>query len=194
MEPSLLTSLYKQIITTVITVGSLFYSTINGVRATLDPIQLETDGNQVLVSTQLVNCYSDDFDEILSSGKRIYFHLNVKLYETGVRQPVWEDEFFNAISYSHLDRIYEVYHSHTKEFLSNLTFDQAKRQLASFSAIPIISMGELDPEKEYYLKITARLDKIYLEGMDEPINLMFYWSGIPPEITSQPFTIDMLNE
>ncbi len=194
MEPSLLTSLYKQIVTTVIAVGSLFYSTINGVVATLEPIHLETDGNQVLISTHLANCYSSDFDEILSSGKRIYFHLKVVLYETDSRQPVWEETFFNAISYSHLDRIYEVYHSHTKEFLSNLDLEQAKWQLANFTRIPVVSLSELDNNKKYYLQVTAWLDKIYLQGMDEPINLMFYWSGIQPRITSRLFTVNMLNE
>jgi len=193
MEPSLLSGIFKQIVTGVITVGSMFYSTIDGVHANFGGVDVHSDGKQVLVTTYLENCFTDDFDRLFSSGKRIYFHYRIDIIDAADNSIVQSKELFNAISYSHLDNIYEVYRSHQETLTSNLQIRRAKFLLASLPDVPVLSLEYLDGEKIYLVKISAWLDRIKLEGMEEPLNLMFYWNSIRPEIISRPFTLDALN-
>ncbi|NQV36906.1 MAG: DUF4390 domain-containing protein [Candidatus Marinimicrobia bacterium] len=194
MEPSLLSGLFKQVVTTVITVGSMFYSTIDGVNATFSDVEVHTDGKQLFISTQLESCFTDDFDRILNSGKRIYFHYKVELYDQNKSIPIFSEEYFNAISFSHLDNIYEVYQSHEESFTSDLTLPRAKTLLASLQNVSLLSLDYLNSGTIYTVKVSSWLDKIKLEGMEEPINLMFYWSSLRPETQSNPFTRDQLNQ
>ena len=194
MEPSLFSGLFKQVVTMVITVGSMFYSTIDGVHVRFSDVQVHSDGKQLLISTQLENCFTEDFDQIFSSGKRIYFHLKVELYEENIPEPFFSEEYFNAISYSHLDNIYEVYRSHEESFTTDLPLNRAKSLLAGFPDVPLLALHYLDNNKIYRIKVSSWLDRIKLEGMDAPLNLMFYWSSIRPEFFSNPFTLDELHQ
>ncbi len=171
----------------------MFYSTIDGVHANFGGVDVHSDGKQVLVTTYLENCFTDDFDRLFSSGKRIYFHYRIDIIDAADNSIVQSKELFNAISYSHLDNIYEVYRSHQETLTSNLQIRRAKFLLASLPDVPVLSLEYLDGEKIYLVKISAWLDRIKLEGMEEPLNLMFYWNSIRPEIISRPFTLDALN-
>ncbi len=194
MEPSLFSGLFKQVITSVITVGSMFYSTIDGVHASFDNIKIYSEGSRLYVSTRLRNCYTDDFEKFFASGKRIYFHYRIEVFRASDDISVYSEDFFNAISYSHLDNIYEVYQSHTETFTTDLDLQGAKTLLAGLQNVSLVSLENLDRSEPYTIKITSWLDRIKFEGMEEPLNLMYYWNSIPPVGRSKPFSLLDLNQ
>lgn len=194
MEPSIFSVFTQKLITTVITVGSMFYSSIDGVLAEFSPIDVSSNGSQLVVSTKLVNCFTMELDRILASGPSIYVHIRVELFEANQDKPIISKPFYNAISYSHLDQIYEVYQSHLEAFTSSLPKDRAKDLLVSFNLVPITTISELTPEKNYVIKISAWMDKIKLEGKENTLDLMYYWNQVMPVRTSNRFTLESLEQ
>ena len=187
MEPSFFSLLSRKIISTVISIGSLFYSTIPGVNATFDKIDLSLEGDRLLVTTQLHNCYSEALDQIFRSGMTIKIHFSVQVLPVNSLKPVSEITFYHSIHYSLLDDVFDVYRSESQETYQNLNLKTAKDYLAEIEEFPALFMNQLDPDKAYYLRLTAWMDKIQLPGMEEPLNLMFYWNSIKPTGLSRTF-------
>jgi hypothetical protein len=187
MEPSFFSLLSRKIVATIISIGSLFYSTIPGVNATFEEINLSLEGNRLMVSTKLSNCYSEALDQIFRSGMEIKVHFRVEVIPINSVRPISETTFYHSIHYSLLDDVFDVYRSESQETYQNLNLKTAKDYLAEIEEFPALFMNQLDPEEEYYLRLTAWMDKIQLQGMEEPLNLMFYWNSIKPTGLSRTF-------
>lgn len=188
MEPSFFSLLSRKIIATVISIGSLFYSTIPGVNATFSEIDLSLEGDRLLLTTQLDNCYSEALDQIFRSGMAIQIHFLVQVMPVNSIKPVSEIAFYHTIHYSLLDDVFDVYRSESQETYQNLNLRTAKDYLAEIEEFPALSMNQLSSEENYYLRLTAWMDKIQLQGMEDPLNLMFYWNSIKPTRVSRTFS------
>ncbi len=187
MEPSFFSILSRKIVTTIISIGSLFYSTIPGVNATFGGIDLSLEGDRLLMTTQLNNCYSEALDQIFRSGMTIQIHFLVQVIPVNSIKPVGETTFYHSIHYSLLDDVFDVYRSESQETYQNLNLKTAKDYLAEIEEFPALSTNQLDPDENYYLRLTAWMNKIQLQGMEEPLNLMFYWNSIKPTGLSRTF-------
>jgi len=139
MEPSFFSLLSRKIIATVISIGSLFYSTIPGVNATFSEIDLSLEGDRLLVSTQLDNCYSEALDQIFRSGMAIQIHFLVQVMPVNSIKPVSEIAFYHTIHYSLLDDVFDVYRSESQETYQNLNLRTAKDYLAEIEEFPALS-------------------------------------------------------
>lgn len=188
MDQDLFTLLFQKTITSIIAIGSLFYSTIDGVNAAFDPVSLIPEGRQVYVSTRLINCYSEDLDRIFHSGQQIDIYFRIELLEKGPRDvPVHTEEFYHSVQYYPLDDEFSVYKSSTNEYLDHLDLAQAKENLAQINGYPVSTGRRIASGKQYTFRVTAWMDKIQVQGMEEPLNLMFYWSSLKPTRESEIF-------
>lgn len=192
MEPGIFTNLFQKTINTVIAIGSLFYSTIDGVRADFSYLAVDVSNNIVIVSTQLINCYSDNLDQIFRSGERITIHYKLELYSNQSNQPIYQKDFNHSIRYSLLEKTYDIYKSEIETVLIGLDFNRAKNELSQIIAIPTIEVAQLNKNVDYRFRITAWMSNIQLQGMDEPLNLMYYWSSIRP-VNESPIFRDMIS-
>lgn len=188
MEPGIFTSLFQKTINTVVAVGSLFYSTIDGVQAGFSNLEVDVSQNIVIVSTQLIDCYSDGLDQIFKSGERITIHYKLELVSDKKNQPIYEKEIRHSIRYSLLEKTYDIYKSEIETVLIGLDFIRAKNELSQVIDIPTIDVIQLDSDVGYHFRITAWMDNIQLQGMDKPLNLMYYWSSIRPVYESPKFS------
>ncbi len=191
MEPSLFSVLTKKIITTIISVGSLFYSTIPGVNAHLSDIQLSAQGEQLLLSCRLENCFSEELDQIFRSGKEIKIHFKAELVDAQTNKPLRDTTFYHSIHYSVLDEVFDVYYSESDRLYSNLYLDEAKKLLTEITAFRMIAADQITPEETYLIHLEAWMDKMKFQGMEEPLNLMFYWNSIHPSRRSTTFTLEL---
>ncbi len=192
MEPGIFTNLFQKTINTIIAIGSLFYSTIDGVKADFSYLDVDVSQNVVIVSTQLINGYSDDLDQIFRSGERITIHYKLELYSNQSNQPIYQKDFNHSIRYSLLEKTYDIYKSEIETVLIGLDFVRAKNELSQIISIPTIEVAQLKKNINYYFRITAWMSNIQLQGMDEPLNLMYYWSSIRPVNESSKFS-DMIS-
>ncbi|NHZ84636.1 MAG: hypothetical protein GWP19_02005, partial [Planctomycetia bacterium] len=60
METGFLAAFSKKVISTIIAVGSMFYSTIAGVTPAMNTLELQYKSDYVVVSTTIENCYTEE--------------------------------------------------------------------------------------------------------------------------------------
>lgn len=189
-----LTFLSKKIAATFIALGSMFYSTIDGVTAEFDTIDLTTHGPYLEISTQLENCFTEELEEIFRSGKEIRFNFRAEVIEMSQDIVVLQKEYHHSIRFSLIDRVYSVFLSESQTQFNALNLREAKRKLVEIEELTMNTKDEMDSNRRYRLRLTAWLDTISLQGMDEPLNLMFYWNSIKPERHSQTFTSEIFRK
>ncbi len=192
MESSLFSILVKRITSTIIAIGSLFYSTINGVNAELDNVKLSASGGHLFISTRLTSCFSEDLDRIFQSGQEIKIHYLIQVFESGVTNPIYETTFYNSITYSLIDQIYTVYSSEKSLRIEGVTLWRAKEFLSTIENHVVLSAYQIRRGKEYFVRLSAFMGEIQLPGMEEKLNLMFYWNSLRPTYESDLFDKNMI--
>ncbi|MFQ6608711.1 MAG: DUF4390 domain-containing protein [Fidelibacterota bacterium] len=194
MEPGLLSYLSKKIAATFIALGSMFYSTIDGVSAEFDAIEITTHGASMEITTRLENCFTEELEQIFRSGKEIRFNFRVEVIDQSQDTITLVKDYFHAIRFSLIDRVYSVYLSESQTQFNALNLKEAKRKLTLIDELAIDIEHKLRKQEYYRLRLTAWLDKIQLQGMEEPLNLMFYWNSIKPERYSRLFTSEIFRK
>lgn len=194
MEETVFTAISKKIVSTVIAIGSLFYSSISGVVAEFDDLSLEIQGDRMVLSTRLVNCFSEDLDTIFRSGEEIRIYFQVEVLEGETPSPVQETTFHHGITYSLIDDSYAVYRSNTEKRQTGLSLANAKAMLSELDEVGVVVASELSFGVDYVIRVTAYMDRVALPGMEEELNLMYYWNSLKPTATSKPFTRDLFRK
>jgi hypothetical protein len=187
MEQNFFAILSKKVITTVIAIGSMFYSTIDGVNATFSDIEFYSQGQHLYISTNLTNCFTEDLDLILVSGERITIFYQLDLISDGNKNPVYSDTLYHSIQYSPVDQIFQVYQSNYQNYTSYESLENAKNDLVLLNDVPIIELNNLIDTNLYSLRLSAWMGTVQIAGMDKPLNLMYYWNSIKPEKESAKF-------
>ncbi len=188
METGFFATFSKKVISTIIAVGSMFYSTIDGVTPDMSALELHYKNDYILVSTMLENCYTSEFDQIFYSGNVITIYFTVDLYQDGGKDPDSTNTFFHALQYSPLGDDFTIYFSERNETISSLSLDLVKALLPRVTDYRVTSSDNIYDKVNYYLEITAWLDKIRFEGMEKELNLLYYWNSIKPNNKSALFT------
>lgn len=188
MEPGILATFSKKVISTIIAVGSMFYSTIDGVTPSINIPDLQYKNDYVLVSTTIENCYTKELDQIFYSGNLISMYFTVELYQESTKSVDTTYTFYHTLQYSPIGNDFSIYFSERDEIISSLNMDQAKILFPRVTSYQVISSDDIGENINYYVKITAWLDKIQLEGMEDELNLLYYWNSIQPNSKSTQFT------
>ncbi len=186
--------MFDKIITGIITIGSLFYSTISGVSPRFASCDLDTKGDTITLSSSITNCYSEDLDKMFNSGQEIKIQYKIRIYNSSSRKPLSAKTLYHSLKYSLLKRDYVVYYSETNEIFEVESLREAKSLLNRISGYVVLSRDDLLNQEAFYIKLSAALNKIYLEGIDKEVNLMYYWNSIKPEIKTEQFTQDIFKQ
>ena len=192
MEPSLFSLLVKRITSTIIAIGSLFYSTINGVNAEFDNVNLSASGGHLFISARLTSCFSEELDRIFQSGQEIKIHYLIQVFESGVKTPIYETAFYNSITYSLVDQIYGVYSSEKSLRMEAVNIQRAKEFLSNIENKVVLSEDQIRDGKKYFIKLSSFMGEIQLPGMEGKLNLMFYWNSLRPTHKTDLFDKDMI--
>jgi hypothetical protein len=187
MDTGFFAAFSKKVISTIIAVGSMFYSTIDGVTPNMTLTEITFEGDNCIVSVVITNCYTEQLDQILSSGNEIPLHFNVELFQEGEKNPDSTYSFFHLLKFSPIDDNFKIYISEKNEAVHGLTLQQSKSLFSSIKSLRLLSSKDLQAGTNYYFKITAWLDKIQMQGMKEELNLIYYWNSIKPSISSVIF-------
>lgn len=188
METGIFAAFSKKVISTIIAVGSMFYSTIDGVTPNMNIPELQYKNDYVLVSTMIENCYTEEFDQIFYSGNLIPIYFAVELYQEGKKKPDSTYTFYHSLQYSPIGNDFTIYYSEQDKTTSSLNINQVKQLFPRVTNYRVTSSNNITDDIYYYLKITAWLGKIHLEGMEEELNLLYYWNSIKPNSKSKLFT------
>lgn len=118
----------------------------------------------------------------------------VQVIDKMSNKPIREANFYHSIRYSLIEKIYSVYLSENEEERNGLTLEEAKKLIAEVEEYFAISENLLSNKTNYEIKITSSMGKIFLPGMEEKTNLMFYWNSLKPTISSGLFTKSIFQE
>lgn len=188
METGFFALFSKKVISAIIAVGSMFYSTIDGVTPSMNPPELRYKNDYVFVSTTIQNCFTEELDQIFFTGHTIPINFSVELYRGNSKGPDTTFSFYHTLKYSPIGNDFTVYYSERNETITSLNIDQAKVLFPRIVNYQVLSSNLIRANSQYYFKITAWLNKIQLEGMDEELNLLYYWNSIKPNSKSIVFS------
>ena len=133
--------------------------------------------NQVLVSFEVPDGYTPDVHDAISSGLRTTFSYDVELR---MRNRIWVDVLVEKALVSTTDRYDNLTRKHTltrtvdgRETDSITTESEAvvRQWLTSLDKLPICRTTKLDPNRDYYVQVSARVqpDKTSMLGLPSAI-------------------------
>jgi len=70
----------KQIISGIISISSIFVSTISGVNPEFSSPQFKIEGKNIYITTQLMNYSTEELDHIFSSGIPVRINFDFELF------------------------------------------------------------------------------------------------------------------
>ena len=119
-----------------------------------------TSGNRVLVSFELNDAYNEAVREAIASGLRTTF-----TYQLELRTPAWIDRTVGTAIVSATDQYDNLTRRHTLTRTVDgrvedvlVTEDDAvvKTWLTKWSRVPVADIAQLDPSRDYYVRVTTR--------------------------------------
>jgi len=133
--------------------------------------------NQVLVSFEVADGYTADVRDAISSGLRTTFSYDVELR---MRNRIWVDVLVDKALVSTTDRYDNLTRRHAltrtvdgRETDSITTENEAvvRQWLTTLDKLPICRTTKLDPNRDYYVQVTARVqpDKSSMLGWTSAI-------------------------
>lgn len=187
----------QKLASTAIAVGSMFFTSITGTNATFQNPAVNIEGSQIVISTELHDCFTEELDRILQSGKPVRFNYRVQIFQRfdseGKKDSVvLSKEFYHQVRYNLVDNFYRVYLSEKDETKDVLSIGEVHTALSTLNNYEVIEADQLDNDGQYFIRISAFLDKIRLPGMKEDLDLMSYWNDTPPSLVTQTFDRSVL--
>ncbi|MFC1581307.1 DUF4390 domain-containing protein [Candidatus Neomarinimicrobiota bacterium] len=187
MEQNFFAIISKKVITTVIAIGSMFYSTIDGVNASFTEIDYYSRGQQLYFTTSLINCFTEDLELIFTSGEEIQIYFLYEIVQNENQEIIHSDTLYHSIRYSPVDQLYSIYYSEHQNRFRFESIEKAKSNLVALNEVLITPINKLQNENAYYLKLSAWMGTVKIAGMEERLTLMYYWNSIKPEKKSTIF-------
>jgi hypothetical protein len=118
-------------------------------------------GDSVIVSVELADAYTGDVREAIASGLRTTFTYDLELR---MDVPAWTDRTIATAVVTvsdHYDTLTRVHNlarmvdGRVEEALVTGNEELVKQWLTSLSRVPLCKTSKLDPQHEYYVRISA---------------------------------------
>ena len=118
--------------------------------------------DEVLVSFELADAYTNDVREAIFSGLRTTFAYDVELRMTA---PLWLDRTIVTVAVSTTDRYDNLTRRHTltrtvdghlEETLVTEDASVVGQWLTKFTRLPLCAKSKLESGRDYYLRVSAR--------------------------------------
>jgi hypothetical protein len=121
-----------------------------------------TSNNKVVVSIELSDAYNEDLRQAIASGLRTTFTYDIELRMV---VPTWVDRTIATATVTASDQYDNLTRRHALQRLvdgrvqdSQVTEDDemAEQWLTRLMRVPLVDTAKLDPNRDYYVRITAR--------------------------------------
>jgi hypothetical protein len=142
--------------------GVLLLSAVGYADGVLRIVPLVRD-DQVTVSVDLDNGYTDEVRQVINGGVRTTFTYNVDLK---MIVPAWVDRTIASLVVTSIDHYDTLTRKHTlSRLVDGRVIDAiqteseavAKKWLTSLEGLPLCRTSRLDPHREYYVRISAHV-------------------------------------
>lgn len=143
-------------------IGVLLLSAVTYADGILRIVPLVRD-DQVIVSVDLDNGYTDEVRQVINGGVRTTFTYDVELK---MIVPAWVDRTIASLVVTSIDHYDTLTRKHTLSRMvdgrvidASVTESEAvaKKWLTSLENVPLCRTSRLDPHREYYVRINAHV-------------------------------------
>jgi hypothetical protein len=143
-------------------IGVLLLSAVTYADGILRIVPLVRD-DQVIVSVDLDNGYTDEVRQVINGGVRTTFTYDVDLK---MIVPAWVDRTIASLVVTSIDHYDTLTRKHTLSRMvdgrvidASVTESEAvaKKWLTSLESLPLCRTSRLDPHREYYVRISAHV-------------------------------------
>ena len=149
-------------------------------------IRPTVDRNQVVVSFQLDDAYTDAVRDAIASGLRTTFTYELELRAKGT---IWLDRTLATATVTISDQYDNLMRRHTLtrtvdgRVEETVTDDEAtvRLWLTKATRIPLCDTGTLDPARDYYVRVTTRTRPVTgsLIGLQHSLSAQTRFTFIP---------------
>ncbi len=152
----------KRIWLLTFTLAVMAHGAVGSADGTLRIVPLVRD-EQVIVSVDLNNGYSEEVRQVIAGGVRTTFTYNVDLK---MIVPAWVDRTIASVVVTTIDEYDTLMRRHNLSrtvdgrFVDALVTDNeavAKKWLTSLDGLTLCRTSKLDPHREYYVRISAHV-------------------------------------
>ena len=180
-------TLTDRLIASIISIGSLLFPFMENIEPTFRDIKFNTSGNVVVLSLYLDNWYTEQLNQVISSGQTIKLFYQLDLLQESGKKPVQTKRFYHTVRYSLLDNRYEILTSETGRLQYFPDISEVHSHFTTVTNFPVLKSGDLESGKDYYFRLTAYLENIAFIGDDSDFNLMFFWNDKNPSVNTEVF-------
>lgn len=176
--------MFEKIISSLITLGSLLFPAIPGTDANFSEIMLSQNEQGITCSANLTNWYNEELNKIFCLGEKIRIRFTAETFEKDADSPIYRKQFYHQIMFDLVDEYFEIYYSASNEKFITYDIAVAADYLARLDEVLLVEFSALEPDKKYYIKLTAEMDPLYLDAVEKNIDLMIYWNNKKASFTS----------
>ena len=169
--------MFKKVLSGIITLTSLMFSSYDGNIAEFSKLLYSYQGNRIVLSSELTHSFDNDFEDFFYSGTKIIIWFNLKYTRIG-DIPV-EKTFKHTVVYDVLSSQFEYFLEETD--LNGITdsWDELIKVISNVDYS--IELSELE-KGNYIVELSAEIEPIFYEEVKEEIDLMLLWGHRSPEI------------
>ena len=176
----------------VLAVTQLFLSSVVTSNPWFEQLDIQYFGvkKEIICSTKLTDSFTTTLDNVLMSGKSITLHFRFDLMSDGSSDPVQSKEIVNGLRYDPEAEIFYLVNSEDQEVERFFTIEDARTSYVSVENLVVATTDDLPADGEYFFRVTAYLDPVKMDNMEESVNLMLRWASVKPSILSDKFRLE----
>lgn len=167
--------MFDKLFSGVISIAMMLFSSFEGNKPVFTEPEVLFKQNKLIIKTQLINAFENDFEKIFKSGNEVQVYFDLKLkYKDRV---IFRKEYIHSVTFDPLHQDYSI----------NLEERNARHSPSSYQKmLELVSKFELELDNrlpnEVDLTLEAYLKNLKLEIMDKECDLMLLWRYNRPKL------------
>ncbi|NQV19439.1 MAG: hypothetical protein HQ534_12975 [Armatimonadetes bacterium] len=172
-------ALADKILTGIVSFGMMVLTTTEGNNASFAEITSTLYGNRIVVKTELVDAFANDFEEIFRCGKEIEIFFNIKI-KAG-NQTIHTNVFKHIVVFDPLEQNFTV---NLEEKNIEISTNSYEELIEIISQVEYEFADELNYE-QLDVTLVSYLEEIYLDTLGKDYDMMMLWKFKKPKVNKR---------
>jgi hypothetical protein len=172
-------ALTSKVFSGLVGLSILLLSSYKGNDARFDNFQAFFTGEGVRLELQLVDAFTNDFEDIFKSGKAITVHFDLKVKDDDAI--VFLASFAHTVQYDPMSQEYTL--TCEDRHMENIIVTSYNTMVEELSRVEYFLAGDLP--RVITLELESSLEKMKLESLDKEYDMMILWKYKRPRLEMQ---------
>jgi hypothetical protein len=168
-------ALANKIVTGIMAFGMMLFTSTEGNKAEFSDIQTEILQDGLIISTQLINSFQNDFEQVFKSGKPVIIEFALELQQGNTS--VHKDKFTHTVTYAPMQQNFKIELQEKEEIIFVNNYSEMLQRIAE---VEYQYWGKLE-RQPLKISLQASLRKLQMSSQKK-YNLMILWKYRNPTI------------